>query len=201
MKHKSLILPVAILMVLCGCKKENPETVYYNKIHSVDKIVFAGMTITKMATIDDIKLDKAKGIKQKADAILSAIKIGQRKAAYSYDTYMRAYIDLSTLTPKDIVVDENAKTVTVELPPVQTEFAGRDLGLREDHYRVTGLRSNINAKERAEIKERMNAHLKEEVENNETFKATITEQARNKARLYFEGLFADSEYTPVIKFK
>lgn len=201
MKHTLLLFSLALVMALGGCRKENAATVFYSELHSVDKLVFASMAISKMATIDDIKLEDAQGVKQATDALLSALKIGNRKAAYSYDTYMRAYIDLSTLTPDDVVVDENDKTVKVWLPAVQTELAGRDLGLREDHYRVTGLRSNINAKERADIKERMNAHLKNEVERDDTFRKILTEQAQNKARRYFEGLFAGSGYTPIIKFK
>lgn len=201
MKH-TLLLVLAILGVaMCGCKKENPATVFYTELHSVDKLVFASMSISKMATIDDIKLEDAQGVKQTADALLSAMKIGKRKAAYSYDTYMRAYIDLSSLNPDDVVVDEDAKTVKIWLPAVQTEFAGRDLGLREDHYRVTGLRSGINPEERAQIKERMNSHLKEEVEKDDSFRKILVEQAQNKARRYFEGLFAGSGYTPIIKFR
>lgn len=201
MKYKFLFIIVAVLLAVSGCRKENPEAVFYNRLHSSNRIVFAGMTISKMATIDDIKFEDAHGMKQKTDALLASLKVGKRKAAYSYDTYMRAFIDLSALTPDDIKVDEAAKRVTITLPPVQTEFAGRDFGLREDHYRVTGLRSNINAKERAEIKERMNEHLKQEVENNETFKAVLTEKAQSKARSYFESLIAESGYTPIIRFR
>lgn len=87
------------------------------------------------------------------------------------------------------------------LPPVQTEFAGRDLGMREEHYRVTGLRSQINAKERAEIKEKMNASLKKEVENDPAFKNILIDRAKKQAVMYFENMFAGTGYTPVVVFK
>lgn len=199
---KRIILPAVCALMLGACAKtpDRSET-FYTELRSVDKLVLASMTITKMATIDDMTLAEAKGLKQTADALLSAVKIGDRVAAYSYDTYLRAYVDMSALTPEDITVDEQAHRVTINLPAVKTEFAGRDMGMREDHYRITGLRSDIDARERAEIKERMNRHLKEEVEQKDTFRAIVVEQAQNKARRYFESLLAPAGYTAVINFK
>lgn len=199
---KRIILPALCALMLGACAKapDRGET-FYTELRSVDKLVLASMTITKMATIDDMTLAEAKGLKQTADALLSTVKIGDRVAAYSYDTYLRAYVDMSALSPEDITVDEQARRVTINLPAIKTEFAGRDMGMREDHYRITGLRSDIDARERAEIKERMNRHLKEEVEQKDTFRAIVAEQARNKARRYFESLLAPAGYTAVINFK
>ena len=196
------MLPALCALMLGACAKtpDRGET-FYTELRSVDKLVLASMTITKMATVDDMTLAEAKGLKQTADALLSTVKIGDRVAAYSYDTYLRAYVDMSALTPEDITVDEPARRVTINLPAVKTEFAGRDMGMREDHYRITGLRSDIDARERAAIKERMNRHLKEEVEQKDTFRAIVVEQAQNKARRYFESLLAPAGYTAVINFK
>ena len=159
------------------------------------------MTISKMATIDDLSLSDAQGLKQSVAAIGDAMKIGTRKAAYSYDTYMRAFIDLSTLQPDDITVDESAKTITISLPPIQTEFTGRDVEIREDHNRVTGLRSEIDPAERAAIKEQMNTSLKEEVEKSPVFTDRLTSQARSKANAYFNSLATRDGYTVIINFK
>ena len=196
------MLPALCALMLGACAKgpDRGET-FYTELRSVDKLVLASMTITKMATVDDMTLAEAKGLKQTADALLSTVKIGDRVAAYSYDTYLRAYVDMSALTPEDITVDEQARRVTINLPAIKTEFAGRDMGMREDHYRITGLRSDIDARERAAIKERMNRHLKEEVEQKDTFRAIVVEQAQNKARRYFESLLAPAGYTAVINFK
>lgn len=200
MRH--LIAPMVCAIMLASCAKpDDPATTFYTELRSVDKLVLASMTITKMATVDDMSLAEAKGLKQTADALLSKVKVGDRVAAYSYDTYLRAYIDMSALSPDDITVDERARRVTINLPAVRTEFAGRDLGLREDHYRVTGLRSDIDAAERAAIKERMNAHLKQEVERKGTFRAAVEQQARAKATRYFESLVAPAGYTAVVTFK
>ena len=199
---KRIILPALCALMLGACAKtEDPATTFYTELRSVDKLVLASMTITKMATVDDMSVGEAKGLKQTADALLSKVKIGDRVAAYSYDTYLRAYIDMSALTPEDIIVDEASKRITINLPAVKTEFAGRDLGLREDHYRVTGMRSDVDARERAKIKERMNAHLKQEVEQKDNFRSVVEQKARTKATRYFESLVAPSGCTAVVKFK
>ena len=190
-------------VMLTGCQylehKEETQRNYLSEVKSVNKLVLAQMTISKMATVDDIDLSKAEGMKQMAAGLIDAVKVG--KAAYSYNTYLRAYIDLSGLTDEDVKVDEAAKTITLTLPKVQTEFAGRDLGIREDHYRVTGLRSEIDPKERAEIKEQMNAALKEEVEKKSDFRAKLTSEATAKCDAYFKSLLGGDGYNVIVNFK
>lgn len=188
-------------LIFTGCRKNEEPHDIYNEIKSVNRLNLAGMTISKMATIDDITLDEAKGVKETADALLNAIKIGDRIAVYSYDTYLRAYIDLSELTPSDVAVDESTRSVTLLLPAIKTEFAGRDLPIRENHYRVTGLRSAINAKERAAIKERMNESLKAEVRRNPQFQNHVKSEARRKAVAYFESMLGNLGYYADISFK
>lgn len=184
-----------------GTKGTSRQRDYLSEVKSVNKLVLAQMTISKMAPIDDIDLSKADGIKQIAAGLLDAAKVGDRKAAYSYDTYLKAYIDLSTLTSDDIKVDEGNKSITLTLPPVQTEFAGRDMEIREDHYRVSGLRSEIDAKERAEIKEKMNTALKQEVEEKSEFRSRLEADARAKADTYFKSLLGSQGYNVVVNFK
>ncbi len=174
---------------------------YLSEVKSVNKLVLAQMSITKMATVNDIDLSKVSGMKQMASGLLDAVKVGNRKAAYSYNTYLRAYVDLSNLAPDDVTVDEVSKTITLNLPAVQTEFAGRDMEIRENHYRVSGLRSEISAQERAEIKEMMNAALKEEVEQKSEFRSRLEAEARTKADTYFKSLLGGDGYNVIVNFK
>ena len=200
------IICVAIAGSVCqtGCQmsgqKEEPRN-YLSEVKSVNKLVLAQMTISKMATIDDIDLSKAEGLKQTAAGVIDALKVGKRKAAYSYGTYLRAYIDLSGISAEDVKVDDVTKTITLNLPRVQTEFVGRDMEIREDHYRVTGLRSNIDAEERAEIKEQMNTALKHEVEEKSEFRARIEAEARAKCDTYFKSLLGNEGYNVIVNFK
>lgn len=194
-----LSLPAAGLWSCAG--EEQRDNVLFSEVKSVDKLILARMTVSKMATIDDIPLSEAEGLKQTSAALLDALKLGKRKAAYSYDTYLRAYIDLSSLTPDDVKVDENTKTVTLSLPPVMTEYLGRDMEIREDHYRVTGLRSEIDAAERAALKEQMNTVLKNEVKNKPMFRDKLVTEAKAKARTYFSSLLGKDGYKVIINFR
>lgn len=205
----SLVLTITLIAgaLLTGCQFIDgkheivPKRNYLSEVKSVNKLILAQMTISKMATIDDIDLSKVEGMKQMAAGLMDAAKVGDRKAAYSYDTYLQAYLDLSTLTPDDIKVDEATKTITLNLPAVQTEFAGRDMEIREDHYRVSGLRSHIDPKERAEIKEQMNTALKKEVEENSEFRSRLETEARAKADTYFKSILGTDGYNLIVNFK
>lgn len=195
-------LSIALVLMLSACTKQTrADYNYVDELRSVNKLVLAQMTVSKMATIDDLPLDDARGIKQTAAAMLDIIKIGNRKAAYSYDTYLRAYVDMSQLSPDDVRVDHDARTVSITLPPIETEFEGRDITVKEDHYRVTGLRSNIDQYERAEMKEMMNASLKNEVESNPEFRRRLIREAQAKAMAYFEALADNEGYTVIVDFK
>ena len=125
----------AILLLAGSCSRPAQETApdLYSELRAVDKLVLAQMTVSKMATIRDLRLDEAHGARQISAALLDALKLGDRKAAYSYNTYLRAFVDLSQMRPEDVVTDDAARTISITLPPIQTEFAGRDPGIREDH--------------------------------------------------------------------
>lgn len=186
---------------VCGCSRSAESPHFYEEIRSVDRLVLARMSVSKMATISDIRPEEAKGPKQKLTALIDAVKIGDRVAAYSYDTYLRAYIDLSQLAEEDVDIDSESKTVRLTLPDVKVETEGRELALKEEHYRVTGLRSQIDAKERARLKEQMNAAVKQEIARNPAFKEALAEKARSKAQAYFTDLLASQGYKADIVFQ
>lgn len=180
---KRILLLAAL--ALAACTHEHDTTSLYDDVRSVDKMVFASMSVSKLGVLDSE----------------SFWKIGDRIAAYSYRTYLEAYIDLSALRRDDVKIDESAKTVTITLPPVQTALAGRDMEMTEEHYRVTGLRSQIRPEERAEVKERINAKVLSEIESDPQFRAMLTESAKTKARTYFETLLKARGYTATVDFR
>lgn len=191
----------AACCLLVGCRKDDDSMKLYTEVRSVNKLVLAQMTVTQMAAVDDISLEDAKGMKQTIAAMADALKIGSRKAAYSYSTYLRAYMDMSEFQPSDITIDNRHKTIILNLPDVKTEFAGRDMEIKEEHYRVSELRSEINASERAALKEKMNTQLKEKVRENPEFKEKLESQARAKAKDYFSSLLEKEGYRVTVNFK
>lgn len=200
---RKLILGLMCAAAVSACDNADADAgrSVLRQAKSVNKLVFAQMSISKMATVDDISLSDAKGMKQTLAAISDAAKVGTRKAAYSYDTYLNAFMDMSTLTPEDVKVDTKARTIEITLPPIQAEFAGRDMEFREEHYRVSGLRSEIDAAERAAIKEQMNTSLKNEVEEKPFFKEKIIAAAKAKAENYFGSLLGSDGYKVTVNFK
>ena len=202
LRNLTLLIAASLLCPTAACRRDDDSSrVFLAEVRSADKLVLAQMTISKMATIDDLRLEDADGLKQAVEALGDAVKIGSRKGAYSYDTYMQAYIDMSAFSENDVDIDKESRTISMTLPPVQTELAGRDPGIREDHYRVTGLRSDIDSKERAEIKEKMNTALRAEIDRNPAFRDRLMEQARAKARAYFQSLGEAEGYTVTVDFK
>lgn len=143
------------------------------------------MSITKTARIEDSEW----------------YKVGKRIAVYSYDTYLQAYIDMSLLTPDDLVFDDKAKTVRITLPPIMVELDGRDMEMKKVYQNVGIFRSEIDAKERAAIKELANQSLKRELEGDGSFKRQLTATARRKARIYFESLSKSQGYSAYIEFE
>lgn len=148
-------------------------------------MVFASMAVTKTAKMESSKW----------------YTVGKRVAVYSYDSYLDAYIDLSSLQPDDLVFDDTNRSVSITLPPVKVEVTGRDMALRKEYDDIGLLRDSLDSKERAAIKEQANASFRKEVENNASFRRQLTESAERKARDFFESLFASQGYTATVTFK
>ncbi len=189
---KKYLIPALLAVVICGCAKPDPkpdprilQTQLYQELKSVDKLAFASMSITKTAKLEDSEW----------------YKVGKRIAVYSYDSHMRAYVDLSELRPEDVVFDDETKTVTLTLPPIKTEVTGRDMEMRKEYENIGLLRSEIDSKERAAMKEQANTSFRKEIEENPEFRNRLRETAERKARSYFETLFAENGYTATVNFK
>lgn len=188
----------------CSDNKETKEPEHidvYQELRDVSKLQLARMTVGKVGTIADPEFDKAEGFMQKAEALVDKMKIGTRIGVYSYDTYLSAYIDLSELRPQDVTVDDQAMTAHVTLPPIKVEYDGRDIELREEHYRVSGLRSQITPAERASLKEQMNREVKREIASDKGFRDRVRESARQKGISYFENLLRNWGYEPTVTFR
>lgn len=186
MKNFRFFLIVLAIPVLFACSKKQStdHTHLYEEIRQVNRMEFASLAVTK--TVKTERTDW--------------YKVGKRIAVYSYDTYLKAFIDMNLLAPEDLEFDEENKTVRVTLPPVQIEIAGRDMQMKKEYENVGVFRTEITSQERAKMKEKANAELKKELEGNPDYKQRLAHTARQKARSYFETLFQNAGYTPSIRF-
>lgn len=184
MSRHLLIIILLIFTGACSRTEAPDHTQLYEEIRRVNRMEFASIAVTK--TVKTERTDW--------------YKIGKRIAVYSYDTNLKAYIDMNLLAPDDLEFDEKHKTVYVTLPPVQIEIAGRDMDMKKEYENVGLLRTEISAKERAKMKEKANSELKKELEGNPEYKQRLDRAARQKARIYFETLFKNSGYTPTVRF-
>ena len=181
MKSLSILCGLMVILLSACSKPSNAEL--YQEIKSVDKMVFAKMAITKTVYNNQENL------------------LGRRYAAYSYDTYARAYVDLSSLQAEDLVFDDKAKTVKVTLPPVVAELIGRDVEMREVYKNITGVRWELDEKEITNLKEEGNKSMRKEWVENPMFRSHLIEAAQRKARKYFESIFEANGYIASIEFR
>lgn len=192
---------VVVLLCFGSCSKDGNDARLYIALKDVHRLTLAEMSINKMGTIDDMTWDNAEGVSEHIGAFINKFKAGKRIGVYSYNTYLQAYIDLDELTEDDVKVDKKGSRVTLVLPPVKVAYVGRDMGIKEEHLRVTGLRSAITPQERAKVKEVMNEALKKEIGNSPELSKSLVEDAKFKARQYFSILLENLGYDSDITFK
>ena len=184
-KFSALSILLAIPLLFACTKKTAPDhTQLYEEIRHVNKMEFASMAVTKT-----VKTERS-----------DWYKVGKRIAVYSFDTYLKAYIDLYQFDMENMEFDEENKTVKATLPPVKIEIAGRDMSMKKEYENVGMFRTDIDSKERAKMKEKASADLKKELEGNPEYKQRLEDTARRKARSYFETLFKNAGYTAFIRF-
>lgn len=189
---------MATLLLLVSCshdsEEKKPRTDVFSTLQDVGRLDLARMSVGKVGTITDPSFRKSATLAGKAEALVDKLKVGDRIAVYSYDTYLRASIDLTALTPDDITVDEDNHTVELRLPPVKVEYDGRDITLREEHYRVSGMRSDISPAERSRLKEQMNNEVKKEISADPVLSDRLRATAERRAVSYFTSLLSDMGY-------
>lgn len=177
-------LLISIFLFACSKKQAPDHMQLYEEIRHVNKMEFASMAVTK--TVKTERTDW--------------YKVGKRIAVYSFDTYLKAYIDLYQFEMENMEFDEENKTVKVTLPPIKIEITGRDMEMKKEYENVGMFRTEINSKERAKMKEKASADLKKELEGNPEYKQRLEDSARRKARSYFENIFRNAGYNAYIRF-
>lgn len=196
--NTSIILVLLGSILGCG-RKEEPIDVY-SRLTDMSQLELARMTVEKVGMISDRDIHEANTLAGKAEALIDAVKIGKRIGVYSYDTYVTAYIDLNDLHQEDVEIDRKNGSAKIKLPPVQIRIDGRDPQLREEHYRVTGLRSEIKPEERAALKSQMAAEAKGEILKRAETSSQLRVAAEYKAKTWFTRLLENWGYKAEVRF-
>ena len=160
-------------------KSYSPD--FYEEWRVVGKMDFATMTVTKTVTTERT----------------AWYKIGDRIAVYSFDIYLRSYIDMEDLQPSDIMTDTESKTIYIKLPQVKSEITGRSTELREEYADIGFFRSRPDSKERAALKEKAYSDFEREFKSNPSFRTQLETAALRKARSYFQSLGESAGYKVV----
>lgn len=201
----SILLGIATFIVGLVIKTPEPKgngaDMVYNGIKDVNRLELSRMTVGKVGMISDPSFTEADGFLSKAQAAFDAVKVGKRIGVYSYDTYLTAYIDLSELRPEDVEVDNEKMTARVTLPPVKVTVDGREPQLHEEHYRVTGLRSEITPAERAALKAQMSREVSKEINGNDKAMTALRTSAIAKADAWLSSLLENWGYTPEVEWR
>ncbi|MDE6271897.1 MAG: DUF4230 domain-containing protein [Muribaculaceae bacterium] len=155
---------------LTMAKEYTPD--FYQEWHRASKLEFASMTVTKTVTTERT----------------AWYKVGERIAVYSFDIYLRAFVDMDKLQPSDISVDDTDRVIRIKLPPVQSEIAGRASELKEEYENIGIFRSRPDSRERATLKEKANEDFRKEFSNNPVYRRELESTALRKAHAYFEAL-------------
>lgn len=124
-------------------------------------------------------------------------KVGKRLGVYSYDVYLKAYVDLSELREEDIDIDNERRTISLRMPEVRVKVSGRSPELREEYTHISPLRSRPDSKERAELKEKANSDFNRELKNNPAFVRELKSAGEKKAREFVRALGESRGYDVV----
>lgn len=196
-----LLLLATLVGSSCSRKVEEPEFNVFENLREVNRLELARMTVGKVGMVSDQEWGDAKTLEKKAEALFNKMKIGSRIGVYSYDTFVTAYIDLSQLRPEDVKVDRENGTVDIRLPRVRVMIDGREPQLHEEHYRVTGLRSNIRPTERATLKAQMAREVKRELASSGEAMDALRRNGEAKAREWITELAKNWNLNAKVEFR
>lgn len=127
-------------------------------------------------------------------------KIGERIIVYSATVTFKAGIDMNKFNcEKDMKVDEETKTVSIELPYpelFEDTFSMGDNAIKQRLYKVTGWRHDYSAKEIEELKKESELGLRKKAAETD-----IVDRAKNNARSFFVTKFKTIGYNCNVSFK
>lgn len=190
-----IIAVILISLTLSACGKENRETENRETENPEVRVSAAGDFYQEAKRSGKMEFGSMKVSKTVTTERTAWYKVGSRIAVYSFDIWLRAYVDLDKISEEDIEIDEDRKIIYVTLPPIEIEIAGRSPELRKEYEHIGIFRSHPDSRERAELKEIANADFEKEYKSDPEYVKRLRQTASGKARQWFSALGEARGYT------
>lgn len=201
MNKHIILIGLVLSLVLFSCDN-NPNT--YQSLKDINELQLSEFSLTKTVTIrDEFDEDKTKEnssifsfVEEMAHTIEKKIKKGNRVGVYGISQVYKVSIDLSQLTPKDVIIHDN--NIKISIPDVEIERLGNDLTPKIYHERVSAWRSDISLSEREDMMREATRKLKKEfLETEDSMFVNIKDEARLKAKNWLETILKSWGYNQI----
>lgn len=197
MTKKSIIAGSMLSFFLFSCQ-ERPDL--YQSIKDINELQLMEFSLTKTVTIDENLEDESSNwissIKNIINTAENKLKKGSRVGVYGISRDYKVTLDISQLTPNDIVINNN--NISLSIPDVEISSLGDNLKPIVYHERVSAWRSDIGLEERERMMRKASKILdKEFQESSDSLYAEIKKQARFKAESWFKSILKDWGYNHI----
>lgn len=146
------------------------------------------VSFAKSAELGSVEYTVVKAVK--ANDIASWYKVGDRKILFSCKATLKAGIDLSQLTEEDVVIDNVAQSIVVNLPaPKLLSLNIQPDDVRLEYEKVSTFRSGFSAEERNNLLQQGEKDIRDNINT-----LGILKDAENNARIYFESMLGQLGY-------
>lgn len=176
-----ILLFLCVLLILPGCACRREKEALRQEIKAISSMKQIGLVEYQVRKII------------KADDQGAWYKIGDRKILLSCTAYLKAGIDLSSFSEKDVVANRATGKVTITLP--HATLLSIDIPpseIREEYEQVTLLRWDFSNKERNDLLRQGERQIRASVPS-----LGILPKAEENARKLFESMFYKMGFTTV----
>ena len=201
MTKKNIIVGSLLSIFLFSCQ-EKPDL--YQSIKDINELQLMEFSLTKTVTIrdrydEDLEDESNNWISSITKVINAAekkLKKGKRVGVYGISRDYEVTLDISQLTPNDIVINNN--NISLLIPDVEIRSLGDNLKPIVYHERFSAWRSDIGLEERERMMRKASKILdKEFQESSDSLYAEIKKQARLKAESWFKSILKDWGYNHI----
>lgn len=201
MTKKNIIVGSLLSIFLFSCQ-EKPDL--YQSIKDINELQLMEFSLTKTVTIrdrydEDLEDESNNWISSITKVINAAekkLKKGNRVGVYGISRDYEVTLDISQLTPNDIVINNN--NISLLIPDVEIRSLGDNLKPIVYHERFSAWRSDIGLEERERMMRKASKILdKEFQESSDSLYAEIKKQARLKAESWFKSILKDWGYNHI----